>query len=226
MIVPNNEDGKFSIMECYMIRKSCLVLSAGLVLAATACDQSTGLSTSISQAAANSLAADMVSISSLAPTDIGFGPLAIRAPGSVSTPPITVDPVSVTVTRQCPKGGQARIEAIIIGSGDPSTRSFALEAVALRTDADCAFQTADGVLTLNGNPNIAFNAKVNIVNGALSGLQTQTNKGSFKWARPGGAGVCDVDLTSSFDPATHIATVTGTFCGKTVNVTQTRFPPD
>jgi len=78
------------------------------------------------------------------------------------------------------------------------------------------------VLTLNGNPNIAYDGKLNIVNGALSGLQTQTHKGSFKWARTGGSGTCDVDLTSSFDPATHTVTVSGTFCGHTVNVTRTR----
>jgi len=83
----------------YMVRKSYLALSAGLILAIAACDRSTGLSTSISQAAANTLAADMDAVSSLAPTDIGFGPLAIRVPGSVSTASITVDPGPVNVTR-------------------------------------------------------------------------------------------------------------------------------
>jgi len=61
-----------------------------------------------------------------------------------------------------------------------------------------------------------------IVAGVLSGLQTQTHKGSFTWARTGGSGTCDVDLASSYDPATHTVTVTGTFCGHTVNVTRTR----
>lgn len=206
-----------------MVRKSYLVCSAGLLLAIAACDQSTGLSTSISQAAANTLAADMDAVSSLAPTDIGFGPLsAIRAPGSVSSVLITVDPGPVNVTRQCPKGGQVVIAGMVFGGGDAATRNFSLEATGTRTDTNCAFQTEDGVLTLNGNPNIAFDAKLNIVAGALSGLQTQTNKGSFKWARAGGSGTCDVDLSSSFDPATRTATVTGTFCGRTVNVTRTR----
>ena len=213
---------EISIVESYMVRKSYLALSAGLILAIAACDQSTGLSTSISQAAANTLAADMDAVSSLAPTDIGFGPLAIRAPGSVSTASITVDPGPINVTRQCPQGGHVVIAGIVIGSGDPTTRSFSLEAAGTRTDTDCAFQTEDGVLTLNGNPNIDFDAKLNIVSGALSGLQTEITKGSFKWARAGGSGACDVDLTSSFDPATHTATVTGTFCGRTINVTRTR----
>lgn len=210
-----------------MVRKSYLVCSAGLVLAIAACDQSTGPSTSISQAAANSLAANMDAISTLGPADVGLGAtFAISAPGSASAASVTAAPTpinnSFTVTKQCPKGGQVVIAGTITGTGDPVTRSLSLNASATRTDTNCAFDTDDGVLTLNGNPNIAYDAKLNIVNGALSGLQTQTQKGSFKWARTGGSGTCDVDLSSSFDPATHTVTVTGTFCGKTVNVTRTR----
>jgi len=224
MIVFTNEEmEELPPPGVYMVRKSYLVCSAGLLLAIAACDQSTGLPAGITQADANKLAADMDAVSTLGPADVGFGtPFAISAPGSASTASITVDPGPITVTRQCPKGGQVVIAGMISGSGDPTTRSFSLEAVATRTDTDCAFQTENGVLTLNGNPNIAYDAKLNIVNGALSGLQTQTQKGSFKWARTGGSGTCDVDLSSSFDPATHTVTVTGTFCGKTVNVTRTR----
>ena len=110
----------------------------------------------------------------------------------------------------------------VVGTGDRTTHNLTLEANATRTDTNCAFDTRDGVLTLNGNPNIAYKGNLNIVNALLSGVQTQTHKGSFTWARVGGSGTCDVDLTSSFDPATHTATVTGTFCGHTVNVTRTR----
>ena len=106
--------------------------------------------------------------------------------------------------------------------GDPSTHSLTIDADATRTDAACAFQTRDGVLTVNGNPNLTYEGHLNIVNGVLVGPQTQTHKGSFTWARTGGSGSCDVDLTSSFDPATHTGTVTGHFCGHIVNVTQTR----
>jgi hypothetical protein len=72
------------------------------------------------------------------------------------------------------------------------------------------------------NPNTAFDSKLNIVNGVPVGLQTQTHKGSFTWARAGASGTCSVDLTSSFDPATHTVTVTGSFCATAVDVTRTR----
>jgi len=211
-----------------MFKQSYLVCSAALVLAVAACDQSTGLSGGISQADANQLAADMDAVSTLGTSDFGLGASfsVSVAPGSGSAATATSAPIAInnqfTVTKQCPQGGQVVIAGSVVGSGDRTTHDLSLETNATRTDTNCAFQTRDGVLTLNGNPNIAYKANLNIVNGLLSGVQTQTHKGSFTWARVGGSGTCDVDLTSSFDPATHTATVTGTFCGHTVNVTRTR----
>ena len=211
-----------------MFKQSYMVCSAALVLALAACDQSTGPSGNLSQADANELAADMDAVSTLGTSDFGLGASfsVSVAPGSASAAATTSAPIAInntfTVTKQCPEGGQVVIAGTVVGTGDRTTHDLSLETNATRTDTNCAFQTRDGVLTLNGNPNIAYKANLNIVNGLLSGVQTQTHKGSFTWARVGGSGTCDVDLTSSFDPATHTATVTGTFCGHTVNVTRTR----
>ena len=209
-----------------MLKQSYLVWSGALVLAIAACSDSTGLSNAISQEDANQLAADMDAMSALGTNDIGLGPsfsVIVDVGGSTAaaTAPIPIDN-QFTVTKQCPKGGQVVIDGRTTGTGDRTTHSLSLETVATRTDTNCAFETRHGLLTINGNPNIAFDGKLNIVNGALSGLQTATHKGSFTWARTGGSGTCDVDLSSSYDPATHTATVTGTFCGHTVNVTRTR----
>ena len=211
-----------------MFKQSYMVCSAALVLTLAACDQSTGPSGNLSQADANELAADMDAVSTLGTSDFGLGASfsVSVAPGSASAAATTSAPIAInntfTVTKQCPEGGQVVIAGTVVGTGDRTTHDLSLETNATRTDTNCAFQTRDGVLTLNGNPNIAYKANLNIVNGLLSGVQTQTHKGSFTWARVGGSGTCDVDLTSSFDPATHTATVTGTFCGHTVNVTRTR----
>jgi hypothetical protein len=207
-----------------MIKQSYLVCSA-LLLAVVACDQSTGLSGGISQADANQLAADMDAVSTLGTSDFGIGPsfsLSVGSGGAASvSAPITFDN-SFSVTKDCPKGGSVALAGTIAGTGDQTTHSLTVEANATRTDASCAFQTKDGVLTLSGNPNLTYTGHLKIVNGALSGLQTQTHKGSFTWARTGGSGTCDVDITSSFDPATHTVTVSGMFCGHAVNVTRTR----
>jgi hypothetical protein len=210
-----------------MLKQSYLVCSAGLLLAVAACNDSTGVSGSLSQADANQLAADMDAVSTLGTSDFGLGPsFSVSVDGSGASASVTAAPVPInnqfTITKQCPKGGQVVLAGGIVGTGDRITHNLTLDANATRTDTNCAFDTSDGVLTLNGNPNIAYTGHLNIVNAALSGLQTQTHKGSFTWARTGGSGTCDVDLTSSFDPATHTVTVTGSFCGHTVDVTRTR----
>ena len=208
-----------------MIRQSFLVCCAGLLVGLAACDQSTGLSTQISQDDANQLAADMDGLATLGTADYGLGAsFSVSADGSGSSASVSAAPIAIdnqfTVTRQCPRGGQVMFAGRTTGTGDRTTHSLTLATTATRTDTDCAFQTRNGVLTLNGS--IDFTGNLNIVNGLLSGLQTQTHKGSFTWARTGGSGSCDVDLTSQFDPATHTVTVTGMFCGRTVNVTRTR----
>jgi hypothetical protein len=189
-----------------MIRKTHLIYSAGLVLAVAACSSSTDTSTSISQSAAAKVAADMDANSSLGAADIVLGATGTH---------------TFTVTKQCPKGGQSVIAGTVVRTGDQTTHSLMVDATATRTDTGCAFDTDDGVLTLTGS--IDYTGHLNIVNGALSGLQTQTHNGSFTWSRPGGSGTCVVDhLISQYDPATHTATVTGKICGRTINVTGTR----
>lgn len=208
-----------------MIKKISTLCGAMLLAAAAACDNSTAPSNVLSQADVNQLAADMDAVATLGASDVGMGStFSLRAAdgsAAVATSPVGISN-QLMVTRQCPLGGQVVIDGTATGSADAVLRNLSLEVVATRTDTNCAFNTRDGKLTLSGNPNIAYDGKLNIVNAALSGLQTQTHKGSFTWARAGGSGTCDVDITSSFDPATNIASITGTFCGIAVNVTRSR----
>jgi hypothetical protein len=208
-----------------MVKQSYLACTAALLVALVACEQSTGPSTGLSQADANQLAADMDAVATLGTSDFGLGPsFSISTDGGAS---VTATPTTFSntfdVTKPCPKGGTVQIVGSANGTGDRTTHSLTLETTATRTDKDCAFETRRGIVTLNGNPNIVYTANLNIVNGALSGLQTATHKGAFTWARAGTpGGDCVVDLTSSFDPATHTATVKGEFCGHIVDVTRTR----
>ena len=210
-----------------MLKQSYLVCSAALVLAAAACSDSTGVNGGINQADANQLAADIDANSTIGSGDVGLGAVfsigvdQSGASASVTTAPFPINN-QFTVTKQCPRGGQVVIAGSVTGTGDRTTHNLTLDANATRTDTNCAFDTRNGVLTLNGNPNLAYTGHLNIVNGALSGLQTQAHKGSFTWARTGGSGTCDVDITSSYDPSTHTVTVTGSFCGRVVNITKTR----
>lgn len=209
-----------------MFKQSYLVGSAALLLAVAACDSSTSPSGGISQADANQLAADMDAVATLGESDFGLGPaFSVNVGGAGSSASASV-PIAInnsfSVTKQCPKGGQVAIAGTTVGTGDRATHSLTLDVDATRTDANCAFETRNGILTVNGNPNIVYEGHLSIVNAALSGLQTQSHIGSFTWSRTGGSGECEVELASSYDPATHTATVTGHFCGHIVNVTRTR----
>ena len=210
-----------------MHKSSYLVCSAALLLAAAACSDSTGLKNEISQADANQLAADFDGVASFSSTDFGPGlSFSISTDGSGASAAVSSTPVpintSFSITRQCPQGGQTAFEGSIIGSGDRVAHSLTIDATATRTDTKCAFNTRDGVLTLSGNPNVAYTGHLNIVNAALVGLQTQTHNGSFTWSRTGGSGTCDVDITSQYDPSTKTLTIKGSFCGHVIDVTKTK----
>lgn len=210
-----------------MHKQSYLVCSAGLLLVAAACSDSTGLRNAISQADADQLAADLDGVASFSATDFGPGlSFSISTDGSGSSAAISSAPVPInttfSITRQCPQGGQTAFAGSVVGTGDRLAHSLTLDATATRTDTDCAFNTRDGVVTLSGNPNIAYTAHLNIVNAAPVGLQTQTHKGSFTWSRTGASGTCDVDITSQYDPSTSTLTIKGSFCGHAVDITKTK----
>ena len=210
-----------------MFKQSRLILGAALFVAVAACDESTGLPSEITQADANQLAADMVAVGTLGQSDVGFSispSFSIGVNGSGASSSVNV-PVAInntfSATKGCPQGGQVAVAGTIVGTGDDATNSLTLDVDATRTDTNCAFPTRHGVLTLSGNPNIEYTGHLNIVNAALVGLQTASHTGSFTWARGGFSGTCNVDLDSSYDPATRVASVTGSFCDWTVNVTRT-----
>jgi hypothetical protein len=209
-----------------MFNPTRLVLGAVLFVGLAACESSTGLPTEFTQADAIQLAADMDAVATLGQSDMGISPSFSMSVGTGEAAASVAVPVTVnnsfSVTKECPRGGQVALAGTVVGTGDRETHSLTLDSDATRTDSDCAFMTRHGVLTLDGNPNITYEGHLNIVNGALVGIQSQTHQGSFTWLRGGGSGTCDVNITSSFDPATNTATVVGTFCGFNVNATHTR----
>ncbi len=198
---------------------------AAMLVAAAACSDSTGVKNGISQADANQLATDFDNVASLSSTDFGPGvSFSISTDGTSGSAAVTSTPFPIntqfSVTKQCPRGGQSALSGTVTGTGDRVAHDLTLDANATRTDTDCAFDTKDGVLTLSGS--LTYDAHLNIVNFALSGLQTASHKGSFSWSRTGGSGTCDVDITRTFDPSTKTLTIKGSFCGHTIDVTKTK----
>jgi hypothetical protein len=124
----------------------------------------------------------------------------------------------------CPGGGVSTVEGQRVVARDPATRSGSSQVNATRTDSACTIPARGrrgGTVTITGSPNIQLAANGTWTNG-VPGVHTHTQKGSFTWSRStGGTGTCTVDLTGTFTPASQTHTLTGTFCGRTVNVTHT-----
>ena len=212
-----------------MLKQSYLICGAALLVAAVACSDSTGLksASTISQADATQLATDFEGVASFSSNDFGPGAsFSVSTDGTSGSAAITSTPVPInttfTVTKQCPRGGQTVFAGSVTGTGDRVAHNLTLDADATRTDTDCAFDTHDGVLTLSGKPNLEYKAHLNIVNFALSGLQTASHTGSFTWSRDGGSGTCIVDITRTYDPSTKTLTIKGSFCGHNIDVTKTK----
>ena len=99
-----------------MLKQSYLLCSAALLVAVAACNDSTGVSSSISQADANQLAADMDAVSTLGTTDFGlaaFFSVSVDPNGgasaSIASTPFPIN-TQFTVTKHC-VGGQVLPEA-------------------------------------------------------------------------------------------------------------------
>jgi hypothetical protein len=207
--------------------------SLGLACAATvfgllACDSGTAPDAGITQADVNQLANDVDALSVVALGDAGasaFSPSFNVITSAPSGAPISAAVVPVnrtfTNTHPCPAGGTVTISGSSVGTSDPVAHNLSVTTTATKTDAACAFNARNGVLTLTGNPNVALVTTVNIVAGKPVGPQTQSHKGSVSWARGTKSGTCNVDVTSTFDPTAATFTVTGTMCGRTVNVSRT-----
>lgn len=209
---------------------SLILGAAAAVFGLLACGSSTAPDAAINQADANQLANDVDALSSLVLGDGGVTPFAplFSVSGGDAGLRLAVTPVNRTFTntRNCPVSGTVTVSGTSTGTSDPVARNLSVSNTSTKTDAACAFNTKNGVLTITGNPNVKMTGTTNIVAGKPTGLQTQTHKGSYTWSRGGKTGTCDVDVASSFDPTTGTFTVTGTMCGHTVNTTRTgpKFP--
>ena len=207
-----------------MNSRSLYLAAAAMAFGVMACNSTTEPVTGIDQIDANQLANDVDAVSLLALGDAGassLSPLFSLSPSDAPLASVSAVNRSFTNTHSCPVSGSVTVTGTTVGTSDPVAHNLAVTTNATRTDAACAFNTKGGVVTINGNPNLALASTVNIVAGKPTGPQTQSHKGSFTWARSGKTGTCDVNITSVYDPAAGTFTVTGTFCGKTVNVSRT-----
>lgn len=208
-----------------MLRKTLIpgALAAALSLAATACDQSAtapgeGLSPAEKQAlAVQAGAQDASMLGSFGSPSFSLSPEEGGALAAVITTTTTF-----TRTRTCPLGGSVTLAGTITHTRDRETRSGSHTFNATRTENACVFEGRGGAtITVNGNPNTVITASHSVTDG-VRGVGTATKKGSFTWSKSTGqSGTCNIDLVSTWDPATRTYTLKGTFCNQTIDVTRT-----
>jgi hypothetical protein len=201
------------------------LLCASAVFGIAACNSATAPDDAINQADVNQLANDVDAISMLTLGDAGASPFfpgfSVNASDAPFSAAVTLVNRTFTNTHTCPAGGTVTISGTTIGTSDPVAHNLAVNTVATKTDASCAFNSRRGLLTITGNPNVKLTSTIAVVAGKPVGPQTQTHKGSFTWIRGTKSGTCDVDVTSVFNPTAGTFTVTGTMCGRTLNVSRT-----
>jgi hypothetical protein len=136
--------------------------------------------------------------------------------------PDRTDVLEFSRTRSCPHGGEMRMAGTHTREWNRQAGSMTARVQATKTAVGCTFARGDGAtIAIDGNPHIAVSGTRHRVMGQPHGPQTLRQHGSFTWRRStGGSGTCDVDLTSTADPAARTVTVQGSFCGHTVDRTR------
>jgi hypothetical protein len=168
----------------------------------------------------------------------GLGIWGPRRPGIHGTTTTTVDR-----TRPCPQGGTTRSVTTVASVVDTVARTGRVTTSSADTPAACAF-TVDSlnttlrtianpgtVITITGAPSLvsqstsiySWAASDTARGGRLTrGATTGTQTGSFTYTTSDGrSGTCTVSLATAFDPAARTQKVSGTFCGRAVDVTTT-----
>lgn len=127
---------------------------------------------------------------------------------------------TLTVIRPCPEGGQVMFEGALGGARYPEEDRTVVEISASKTPAACVITVGDEQFTIDGDPSLDVTARIERVGGELSGEQNIEIAGGFTWSTDSDrAGECDVDLTLVFDAEAQSRSVSGTFCGTSIELT-------
>ena len=122
----------------------------------------------------------------------------------------------------CANGGTVRLTWRVNGSIDPEAGMFELDVEGTHKPSGCAYEHAGLVLTINGDPDMDFDAHVSVAGGQPIEPFTIDIHGAFAWsASDGRSGRCTVQYAEVTDFAAGKRTVDGNVCGHVVKDTFT-----
>ncbi len=128
--------------------------------------------------------------------------------------------IPISYNANCETFGRTGISGNISGDIDDNGSGALLIDINF-TWTDCTFPDANGAdFVLNGDPFMSLTGTFSFLNGFPATQQTIRIGGAFRWDGAGGSGGCNVNLTFNFaTAATSSNTMSGTFCGRSVNRT-------
>ena len=125
---------------------------------------------------------------------------------------------SVDFTVPCPRGGNTRVTGTFSGTVDESTESATVDVSATTRPNDCGHDVHGKIIRVTGS--LTATAHAEIANGVPVGTHTASLVGEFEWrASDGRRGTCAVNYNATANYTTNVATVTGNFCGSTIQFT-------
>ena len=193
----------------HLARRTLALLSAAGVLAVSACsDSSTGPkanSTMTQQealAVASALMAEIAKASPASTAALNVAP----ASASFSVMPTT----TVTLSSDCTNGGKISGSATVTNNVN-TAGTGSVSAVLTVTPQACKVSNGTKLITVGGQWTFDFSMALN--QGAPVGDIVWHGKGNLTWDD----GNCNIDYTVTVSPTAGHGSVTGTFCGATLN---------
>jgi hypothetical protein len=200
----------------YAARRRPFVLMLGAaLLSAAACSDSTGPNGTLTAEETSELALQMGAVFAGGVADPAASVAANGASFSVVPAPFSL---AVDFTVPCPRGGNTRLTATVSGTVDEATESINANVEGRHRPANCGIDVHGKTFRTTGD--LRTEAHVEAVNGVPVGIQTASLVGDFEWrASDGRRGTCSVNYSASANYTTHVAVVTGNFCGSTISFT-------
>src|SRR5262245_16637349 len=132
-------------------------------------------------------------------------------------------PTDVTVHTEtsfpCPASGRINVKLDLSLAASFEERTFRLDTEGKLDHDHCGFPHDGITLTVDGDPDLSFEAHAGVTNGAALDLSSSA-KGAVNWtASDGRSGHCGLDITTTTDFAAKKRTTAGQVCGVTINET-------
>lgn len=127
--------------------------------------------------------------------------------------------VEVSFNLPCPLGGSVDYSGSMAGEVDAEEGSMAVSMATSQVHAGCGVDVEGVTVFVTGAPGLDFSADIAAQGDPPEGSLTATWSGGFSWeASDNRSGTCGVQLSAAMDLAVGSGSVSGDFCGASIDV--------